>query len=211
MITGWTQRALAGIGVAAIAAVLLPAVSAASSRTVAGDPQLSISVDDGRDVAAVGDALQYTITVTNTGSEPVAGLVVTQSMPTGLVLISADSNALPGTGSLSWTTDLSGGQKATFASSMTVGSTDDSVLRLASVACAALTADGPPIVCAADSDLLPSGAAAAAQPVSSVPPDQIDSRWYVGAGSGVVIVAGLLVLLLLQRRRDRTGDRQAVG
>ena len=191
-------------------AVLGPIPSAGAGQRAA---QLSIAIDDGRESAAVGDVLEYTISVTNTGADQITDLVVTQSLPAGLAFGSAGGDGVAAADAVTWTTDLAAGQLSTFSTSMTVTATGDGVLRLATVACAAESPDGPPIVCAADSDLLPAGAAAtgAAPEEAAVQADPIDSRWYIGAGSGIVIVAGLLVLLLVQRRRDRAAGQQPVA
>lgn len=203
--------AVLGVGVCAAIAAVGPIPSAGAGQRIA---QLNISIDDGRESTTVGDQLQYTITVTNTGAEPLVGLVITQSMPAGLIFGSADGTGIPtaAADAVTWTTDLAADQKATFTSTMNVGGTDEQTLRLASVACAALTTDGLPIVCAADSDLLPAGAAAVvAQPeIPVATAEPINSRWYVGAVSGIV-VAGSAVLLFRQRRRNRNADRQTAG
>ena len=198
----WAAGVGAGLCIAVVALGPVPA-AAAGVRTA----QLSIAIDNGRDSVAVGDVLNYTVTVTNIGDDGITGLVVTQSMPPGLAFGSADNGGIVADDAVTWTTDLAADQVATFASSMTVTPTDADVLRLASVACAAEAADGPPVVCAAHSDLLPTAPSAAAVRGNTVSAagDSLDEVrvWLIGGAAGAVLVAGSIVMLLTSRGRSR--------
>jgi uncharacterized repeat protein (TIGR01451 family) len=181
-------------------------------------PQLSIAVDNGRASAAVGDISTYTVTVRNLGTTQVAGLQVTQSVPTGLNFKSADSGGIAKAGTVSWRLNLKATSKATLHTTMSVSTTPKELLRLASVACASASTKGPPIVCATDSDQLPAGAAAqvskANAALGSRPIVTSTSRnWWYAAGrlGGLVLVMGAFVALSLRRRRARDDRKQAEG
>lgn len=196
------------VGCAAVAALGPIPTAAADQRTA----QLSIAIDNGRESVAVGDELTYTISVTNTGDAGVTGLIITQSMPAGLAFGSADSNGIAAADAVTWTIDLAADQTSTLGSAMTVTPTDDRVLRLASVACAAESPGGPPVVCAAHSDLLPAGAltvAAGMPPVDVVDPLSDSRAALIGGSAAVVAAAGITVLLTIRRRAHHR--RTAVG
>jgi len=195
------HRAGAALGVVA-AALLLPLSTAATTAatTAAGQaaPQLSIAIDNGRTSARVGDTLTYVVTVRNLGTTDTVGLVVSQSMPTGLTFGSADPPATTRTGGVGWVSDLVAGGEATFRSTATVSDTPADLLRLASVACAATSADGPPVVCATHSDQLPAGATAEAARTTDPAVSTAGRRWYLAGGGALVVAAG--VALLVRRR-----------
>ncbi len=161
-------------------------------------PQLSIAIDNGQTSAVTGDKLTYTVTVKNLGANAVTGLVVSQTMPTGLKLVSADSSGTAKSGKVTWPLSLKVAATATFHTTMLVGSTPAELLRLASVACASLAANGAPIVCAAHSDQLPAGAAGQA---AGAPADR--TWWYVGGGIAVIVVVAAATLIVVRRRSAR--------
>ena len=168
-------------------------------------PQLSIAVDNGKTSTTTGDQLDYVITLQNLGSTDVDGLLVDQSLPTGLQFGTADSGGAADAKGVNWTVDLKATQTATFHTTMTVGATPAELLRLATVACASTSATGPPIVCASHSDQLPAGAAADAnqaamsQPVQPTPDSNL--WWYIIGAAGVLIAAIAATLMLVTRRR----------
>ena len=186
------------------------AVGATDQTGAPAGPQLSITVDNGRTSTAVGDTVDYRITIQNLGVTDVDGLSVTQSVPTGLAFDSADAAGTAGAGGVDWDLDLKATQSATFHTTMTVVATSDDLLRLATVACASIPA-GPPIVCASDSDQLPAGASADAAAAAlagddvSTPMSGVSSRWYLGGGIGVVVVVAALTILLVRRRATPPG------
>jgi len=194
-----------------LAAVLLCAVTlllsgnAATAHADTPEPQLSIAVDDGSAAAKSGDKLSYTVTVTNLGTTKVKDLRVSQTIPTGASLVTAGSHGDEAKGKVSWSVDLGAAQEVTMRTTMTLGSTPESALRLATVACAQVTAKGPAVVCASDSDLLPAGAAAAeaVQPESAASSWWLDGRapWYAGGGAALVVVV-VGAMLLVRRQRD---------
>jgi len=197
---------------------LLGTYSTAATVTVAPPgPQLSISVDNGRTSAAIGDRPTYTITVRNLGTTRVTGLRVTQSVPTGLKLRSADSAGTLKSGMVSWRLNLKATSKATLHTTMTVSPTPKELLRLATVACASVSAKAPPIVCATHSDQLPAGAAAQAAgktraagatgPGSATGTTTARTRWYVAGGlGGMVMLIGALALMARRREPGRPDD-----
>jgi hypothetical protein len=98
---------------------------------------------------------------------------------------------------------------------MAVSTTPKELLRLASVACASASTNGPPIVCATDSDQLPAGAAAqvskAKSALASRPTVTSTSRNWGYAAGGLVLVMGAFVALSLRRRRTRDDRKQPEG
>lgn len=196
--TRFARTALAAL--AAVAAVLCWSASpvSATPKETPSAPQLSIAVDNGHSSAAAGDELSYIITLTNVGTEDVTDLLVTQSLPPGTSLVSADADGDERTGVVQWKVDLKATKKATFKTSLKLADTPAEVLRLASVACAKVSAKAAPVVCAADSDLLPAGEAAARADAAQTTGTPTSGRtvWYVVAGA--VLAAGLATLLALR-------------
>jgi len=194
------RTALASL--AAVAAMLCwsTPVSAAPKATPE-PPQLSIAVDNGLDNAASGDELGYVITLTNVGTEDVDDLLVNQSLPPGTSLVSADAKGEEKSGSVEWEVDLKAAKKATFKTSLKLGDTSPEVLRLASVACAKVSAKAAPVVCASDSDILPAGEEAAKAEAAMTAENGISNRtvWYVAAGT--VLAVGLTTPLVLRLRK----------
>ncbi|GLZ42377.1 hypothetical protein [Actinokineospora sp. NBRC 105648] len=177
-----------------------PTVTNPTVANPAAAAQLRIAIDNGRTSATVGDTLVYAVTVHNLGTTDLTALRVTQSAPTGLTFGSADSAGAAEAGGVAWDIDLKAGAEAVLHSTMTVAGTPPELLRLATVACAARSADDPPIVCAAHSDQLPAGAAAA---VGAAPPAANHLVGWYGAG-GAVLLGCVLAAVLLVRRRHRT-------
>lgn len=175
-----------------------------ASAAEAAPPQLSIDVDDGHTSTTAGDTLVYTITIRNLGTDDARGLHITQSVPAGLEFGTAEPAATTTADGVGWGLDLKAAGEATFSSTMAVSATPAEVMRLATVACASATVDGPPIVCASHSDQLPAGASAeatreaAASSTRPVP-------WLVAGGAGILL-AVVVLLLLLRRRTARKGS-----
>jgi uncharacterized repeat protein (TIGR01451 family) len=191
-----------------------------SARVAPPGPQLSIAVDNGRSSAAVGDTPTYTITISNLGTAKIDELVVTQSVPTGLNFMSADSAGIDKARMVSWRIDLKASGKATLHTTMTISPTPTDLLRLATVACASMATNGPPIVCATHSDQLPAGADAqagqakvkAATGAGTAATSTGRNGWYAAGGlGGIVLVMGAFVALTLRRRRARDDRKQPQG
>lgn len=210
-----------GVTLAALLTMAPVAVAAAGTQAAAADsshlpatagiaPQLSIGVDDGRTSAVAGDKLTYSITVRNLGTTDITGLVVTQTVPAGLTLVSAEPAGTTHPGGFGWPLDLKATGKAMFHSTMTVSATPRELLRLATVACASPSADMPPIVCASHSDQLPAGAEVAnrATATPAAASSTSDIRWYVGGGVLTVGVLAVLIVLAVRAGRRR-GARRA--
>ncbi len=150
------------VTVAVLSAALFSHLSVRAPQAVASaSPGLSISVTDGRKTVRPGDRVSYTVKLHNIGTTTAPGLVVVQTLPAGLTLVSATPHAVTRAGQVRWKISLPPGRARTFGVVGQVEHTSKQLLRLATVACA--TADGgtKPIVCAAHSDQLPAGAAAA--------------------------------------------------
>ncbi len=187
-------------------ALLLLGAHATTAQAETLDPQLSIAVDDGSASARSGDKISYTLTVTNLGTTKIKDLRVSQSVPQGASVLSVGSRGRQAPGKISWSVALAPTGKATMRTTMALGATPESALRLASVACAQVSAEGPPLVCATDSDQLPAGAAVeAAQAGAADASGSAGGRtpWFVGGGAGLVVL--LLGALLLVRRHRHGG------
>ena len=204
-----TSRRSAGVAhllaAAALALVATLAAAPLPARGAEPAPQLSIAVDDGHTSVAAGGKLGYTVTVTNLGTRTVRGLWVSQNVPAGAVFVSAGRHGTVRSGSVRWRVTLGAGQKTTMTTSMTVAARPPAtLLRLASVACAAGSQTGRPLVCASDSDELPAGAAATAAQAklqsggSASPPG-----WGPYAASGVAAAVLLGAAAWLLRRRSQ--------
>ena len=178
-----------------------------TAKGAARGPQLSIAVDDGRTSTAAGDKLTYTITIRNLGTTGVTGLGVTQSVPDGQKFLSADPAATAKAGRVSWRRDLKVAGTATVHTTMSVSATPKELLRLATVACASMTASKPPLVCASDSDQLPAGASAQAAAAKAASSSTDQPWWYLASGIGGIglIVAALAALMTRRRRTPQTG------
>jgi len=219
--TGSAPTQTTGGSTAAVTTVATAPVSGSAVKIGApAGPQLSIAVDNGQTSAVVGDKMGYTISVQNLGTTAVDKLWVTQSVPTGLTFVSADPEGTePHNGTVTWSLDLKATDAATFHTTMTVGATPADLLRLATVACAGVSKDGTPIVCASDSDQLPAGADAEASQAAMNPPPAPTAdgpKWsYIGGGIGLIAVLGALAAIVgLRRRTARTsvaaGDPESV-
>jgi uncharacterized repeat protein (TIGR01451 family) len=210
-------------GLSAVMLVFLATMAPGQASATPAAPQLSIAVNDGRTAAAVGDTLHFTITLKNQGAAAVTGLVVSQTMPTGLNFVSADSGGVVNGKTVMWSADLKDAGVMTMHTTMSVSTTPSGILRLATVACASTSPLAPPVVCASHSDQLPAGKAAAAAgtaaaakrvaaaaghreaakaPTISASTSSSSQRtwWYVGAIAAVFAVAAALVF----RRRKAT-------
>ncbi|MBM9477524.1 DUF11 domain-containing protein [Nakamurella flavida] len=205
------EPATAGTTVAAESAAAEPAAPAAPAAPAPAGPQLSIAVDDGRDTAAEGDQLAYTVTVTNLGTDAVAGLRISQLLPTGTTFVSADQDGVQDGGTVVWQQDLAASEVFTARVVATVGAPAAGELRLAGVACAALAADQPPLVCASDSDQLPAGAAADAAQAAAAGASGGDAAavmgdgprwWWFAGGAGVLVLVGAATALTVRHRRS---------
>jgi uncharacterized repeat protein (TIGR01451 family)/LPXTG-motif cell wall-anchored protein len=167
-------------------------------------PVLSIAIDNGHTSTKAGETLKYTISVKNLGSAGVNGLRVSQTMPTGLTFVSAERGGTVEGKAVVWSVDLKASSALTLRTSMRVGTTPDEVLRMATVACAGLSAKKAPIVCATHSDELPAGArataATAARTARSTGTDGSTAVVWGGAGGLVLVVAGIVVLVVRRRR-----------
>jgi uncharacterized repeat protein (TIGR01451 family) len=194
------------------ALVIAAALATAPTLAVAAPPppQLSITVDNGHTSTRTGEKLDYTITVTNLGGKAVKDLQVTETVPAGSKFVSADAKGQHKAGKVTWKVTVDASKKAVLRTTLAVNaSTPPELLRLATVACAHLTAKAPPLVCAADSDQLPAGAAAeAAQGKADA--EQAKARAgflesttdrVVAGSSALAVLLAVLAAVGLQRRR----------
>jgi uncharacterized repeat protein (TIGR01451 family) len=192
----------------ALAVILgLMPVAASAETTGTTKPQLNIAVDNGQESATKGDKLAYTITVANLGTTKVRELVITQSVPVGATFVSADARGEHRADKVTWKLDLKTAKKLVLHASMTVATTPDDLSRLATVACAQVSATGPPLVCATDSDQLPAGAVAESAQHALEQHSAASSHrvwWYSG---GMVAVVGIAVASFLLTRSRAAAHR----
>ncbi|CUU59673.1 conserved repeat domain-containing protein [Parafrankia irregularis] len=208
-----------GAGAFAVAAsVLMPfGALAATAATPTPDqrqsgPSLTITVDDGSAAVREGDRRTYTTTIRNIGTTDAEDLVVTLSLPPGTRVDSADGDAFVDD-SVVWQADIPRGQTSTFVASLKVGQVPPNQLRLAVVSCVALEDADRPVVCAADSDVLPSAAATDAAHRDDRSDGVIGP---LGLAASLATLGGVLVLgvgaalagrrLLHRRRLVTTGE-----
>lgn len=190
--------------------------AAGTAQADSGPPQLSIRVDDGQTDASSGTTLRYVLTVTNLGGERVRDLAVSQTVPPNTTLGPLDRGGRATKGVVRWQVDVPAGKSVTLRTSVEVGKDLPSgELRLATVACATTSPKASPIVCAADSDQLPAGAAAVAQQ-QHLDAAVIEGRpgWLLPAGlaGGGLLLVGALVGtgMLVKRREEASGRRELV-
>jgi uncharacterized repeat protein (TIGR01451 family) len=196
-------RGMAG-GVLAVILCLLPLPAGADTAK----PQLRIAVDNGREFTDKGDRLEYAVTVSNLGGAKIRDLLITQSVPAGATFESADDRGVYRAGKVTWKLNLKASKNVVLRASMTVASTPDEELRLATVACAQILTTGAPLVCASDSDQLPAGAAAeTAQRAAEQIAAGSDSRVWWYAGGAVAVIGAAVGVLLVVRARSATSRR----
>jgi uncharacterized repeat protein (TIGR01451 family) len=203
------STAMLAVGLLAIPAVMAAghptsshptsSVPAASHRAPTSRvPELTISIGDGHVAARAGDKLTYTVSLRNSGTVAVSHLKVTQTLSAGLEFRSASDHGVATSGRVSWSASLPVGGKRTFNVVTQVTKTPATLLRLAAVACVALSGSSRPIVCAAHLDRLPAAAAAAAS-TSRSGRSGGDVLTYTGIGLAVLVL-GLLAAIVARRR-----------
>jgi uncharacterized repeat protein (TIGR01451 family) len=175
------------------------AASAASAAKASQAPGLTISVSDGHVAARAGDELTYLVSVRNTGAVAVPRLKVTQTLSSGLEILSASDHGVATSGHVSWSASLPVGGKRTFSVATRVTRTPTTLLRLAAIACVALPGSSRPIVCAAHLDRLP---AAAVKPTARAGHSVGNVLTYTAAGLAVLAL-GLVAVVARRRGRLR--------
>ncbi|WP_396230995.1 hypothetical protein, partial [Frankia sp. EI5c] len=149
-------------------AAFAPAASAAPVLATAGPPGesedagplLAIQIDNGGTATEAGDQLTYTTRIRNLGTADAEDLVITQTLPPGVRLKSADQDGRVDDGLVTWHVDLPAGRTSSFVTSLELAEPPPGQLRLAVVSCVRADGADRPTVCAADSDELPAGGAA---------------------------------------------------
>lgn len=180
-----------------------------SAPATAAPPQLSVGVDDGQAQTEGGATTRYTVTVTNLGGKTAHGLHVSQTVPDGATVGRVDHEGTTRKGTVRWSVDVPAGGSITLRSTLAVADELPSgLLRLATVVCVGTSADAPPTVCASDSDQLPAGAAAEQEQRRLEPSGgaaAVAPSWTpaAAAGTGLLVLVGLVGLVALARRRSR--------
>ncbi len=157
---------------------------------------LSISIDNSHDQVHGGDELAYKISVRNTGSSDVDGLRITQSIPSGVRVVTAEQDGQATSTSVQWTKVVPAGKEITLANHVVFDAAPEGTARLASSVCAYRDGETRPVVCSTDSDQL---AASAPTPAASSLP------WW----PLVVVVAVVAVVVVVWRLRRRKTVRRA--
>jgi uncharacterized repeat protein (TIGR01451 family) len=175
------------------------------ARTPAGagqnSPALSIDVTDGTNTAKPGDVLSYTVSIRNIGSASAPPLDIALMLPPAFRLLSASGDGTRDAGQVKWRVSLPAGRSSTFRVVGRVGRTPGQLLRLDAIACATTGNGVKPIVCAASSDELPAGVAAAARARTAAPSADHLIRYVLVAAAALVLVLVLGGLVLIARRR----------
>jgi len=204
----------------AAAAVLSPPVAASAKPTVAPSasarattpaaagqnaPALSIGVSDGMNTAKPGDLLSYTVNIRNLGSANAPPLEVALTLPPAFTLLSASGGGAKAAGQVKWQVSLPAGHSGAFRVVGRVGDTPRQLLRLDAIACATTGKGAKPIVCAAASNELPAGAAAAAHArLAAAPSANHLIRYVLVTAAAVVLLLVLAGVALMARRRLTT-------
>jgi uncharacterized repeat protein (TIGR01451 family) len=184
-----------------------PTPSRATAPAGAGQnsPALSINVTDGTNTAKPGDVLSYTVNIRNIGSVGAPPLEVALMLPPAFKLLSASGDGTQYAGQVKWRVSLPAGRSSTFRVMGRVGRTPGQLLRLDAIACATTAKGVKPIVCAASSDELPAGIAAAARTraaaQAAAPSADHLIRYVLVAAAVLVLVIVLGGLALIARRR----------
>jgi uncharacterized repeat protein (TIGR01451 family) len=190
-VAGWT----AGVCYAATGTRSVPAqLTTKRPKAVSA---LAISISDGRASARPGDILTYRIHVINSGPVKIAHLTITETIPDGLRLVSASDGGSAKAGTVVWHAMVPPGTNKAFTTVARVTRTPDQILRLASVACAAMGngSSERALICSADLDRLP----AHAGPAGTATPHSVKSgggpfgavaTWLASlGGAGAILVA----------------------
>jgi hypothetical protein len=203
----------------AAAAVLSPPVAASAKPTVAtsasarattpAGPALSIGVSDGTNTAKPGELLSYRVNIRNIGSASAPPLEVALTLPPAFKLLSASGDAAQAAGQVKWRVSLPAGHSGDFRVVGRVGATPQQLLRLDAIACATAGKGDKPIVCAATSNELPAGAAAAAHARLVAAPAADHLIRYILISAAAVVLIGVVAGLALITRRRLTTTKQA--
>jgi uncharacterized repeat protein (TIGR01451 family) len=190
----------------AAAAGFSPPAGASAKPTAAtsagqDSPALSINVSDGTTAVKPGDVLNYMVTIRNIGSASAPPLEVSLILPPAFKLMSASGNGAQDAGQVKWRVSLQAGRSGAFRVVGRVGRTPGQLLRLDAIACATTGKDAKPIVCAASSDELPAGIAAAARARATAPSADHPIRYVLVAAGALALVLVLGGLALIARRR----------
>ena len=178
------------------------ATSASARATTPAGPTLSIGVSDGMNTAKPGDLLSYTVNIRNLGTASAPPLVVALTLPPAFKLLSASGGGAKAAGQVKWQVSLPAGHSGAFRVVGRVGSTPRQLLRLDAVACATTGKGAKPIVCAASTNELPAGAAAAAHArLAAVPAADHLIRYVLMSAAALVLVLVVAGLALITRRR----------
>jgi len=164
-------------------------------------PALSIGVTDGTNTAKPGDLLSYTVNIRNLGSAAAPPLEVALMLPPAFKLLSASGDGAQAAGQVKWHVSLPAGHSGAFRVVGRVGDTPRQLLRLDAIACATTAKGAKPIVCAAASNELPAGAAAAHARLAAAPSAHHLIRWVLVAAAAVVLLLLLAGVALMARRR----------
>ena len=178
-----------------------PARATAPAGAGQNSPALSIDVSDGTNTAKPGDVLSYKVNIRNIGSASAPPLEVALILPPAFKLLSASGDGAQHAGQVKWRVSLQADRSSAFRVVGRVGRTPGQLLRLDAIACATTGKDVKPIVCAASSDEMPAGIAAAAATRAAAPSADHLIRYVLVAAAVLVLVLVLGGLALIARRR----------
>ncbi|MBB4930785.1 putative repeat protein (TIGR01451 family) [Lipingzhangella halophila] len=154
-----------------------------------GPPALSIDLNGEANRLAAGEEIEYTLSLANDGDHAVRGATLSQSLPEQLEVVSAGDAAEQSDGFVGWEVNLAPGEAVQRELRVRVGEDAGDEWRLATTACAQITAQSPPVVCATDASLLD-----ARSPTESKPaPVAQESRLSPAKIAGVAVVLGVVI------------------
>lgn len=182
-----------------------PAASAAAFASPDDAPAVSIAVSDGREEAAAGDRLRYTVEVENAGGQAFSGSVILR-VP-DFVEVEASGATVEGS-IATWNLEIPAGGSAKWEAAAIVGDAPGDAYQVVVLAEVA-DGGGAVVVRAADADAIP-GAPAPPAVAGMTGAGPGLAEWMIPAGIlSTVILAGtsvtLLGVVLARRSRPRMG------
>lgn len=194
----------AGAALVLAAAVLVGAcgLAAADELPAPTRPALSIKVDDGTMRTRTKQVHTYTVRLRNLGSADLNGMGLTETLPSGVALVSATDGGAADGGRVAWTVDLPAGQELI----RTVQARVDKLPPgpgVASTACAHLAGTTVPVVCSTDLNQIPSDAELA--DAAGLP----KATLYGVIAAGLAAVGGAVWWFLRRRRKSLAADTPA--
>ncbi|MEV6523801.1 hypothetical protein AB0M43_17780 [Longispora sp. NPDC051575] len=146
----------------------------------AAEPNIAVTVDDGRASVRAGERHEYTVTVRNAGTET-ANLVLEVGVPVGVELTARSRGAEADGARVRWPLEVGAGRSTRIRVSGLASALPAGQQRLALTACALPVRNGAAVACATDMNTV-----AAGEPEQE---PMTPGGWGVAGGAGVLLVA----------------------